>query len=176
MSNQPSDQDSASNVRGTYCTAYLVKLEGEAYSENQVMWDTRGFNDPELWPEDGSQPFVLSTGDTTGYGQHGDYVFGWDGESLQKSMDSGCYLRNCSLLTEQVPKTKNACNVPVTIDEDIDGCEFRPPRLCDQWTDDRCRDGKTTGRGSWGRVNSGCRCCSIDIVLGDGAGGLRSSQ
>jgi hypothetical protein len=29
----------------------------------QVMWDTRGFNDPEDWPEDGSQPFYLSNGD-----------------------------------------------------------------------------------------------------------------
>jgi hypothetical protein len=29
----------------------------------EVMWDTRGFNDKALWPEDGSQPFVLSTGD-----------------------------------------------------------------------------------------------------------------
>jgi hypothetical protein len=88
------------------------------------MWDTRGFSDPETWPEDGSQPFVLSTGDATGYGQHGDYVFGWQEKSLQKSMDNSCYLRNCSLLTEQVPKIKNACNVPVTVNEDVNGCEY----------------------------------------------------
>jgi hypothetical protein len=29
----------------------------------EVMWDTRIFNDEALWPEDGTQPFVLSTGD-----------------------------------------------------------------------------------------------------------------
>lgn len=29
----------------------------------EVMWDTREFNDKSLWPEDGSQPFVWSTGD-----------------------------------------------------------------------------------------------------------------
>ena len=29
----------------------------------EVAWDTRQFNDPNEWPEDGSQPFVLSTGD-----------------------------------------------------------------------------------------------------------------
>ena len=29
----------------------------------QVNWDTRSFNDESEWPEDGSQPFVLSTGD-----------------------------------------------------------------------------------------------------------------
>lgn len=39
-------------------------------------------------------------------------------------MDSGCYLRNCTLLTEQAPKIKNLCNVPDTVHEDIDGCEF----------------------------------------------------
>jgi len=27
------------------------------------MWDTRGFNNPDDWPEDGSQPFYLSNGD-----------------------------------------------------------------------------------------------------------------
>ncbi|OAL53827.1 hypothetical protein IQ07DRAFT_501979 [Pyrenochaeta sp. DS3sAY3a] len=87
----------------------------------EVMWDTTSFNNKDDWPLDGSQPFVLSNNDTTGYGQHGDYVFGWKDDSLQRAMDSACYLRNCSLLTEQPPKAKNLCNVPVTVDEDIDG-------------------------------------------------------
>jgi hypothetical protein len=42
-------------------------------------------------------------------------------------MDSACYLRNCTQpgqLTEQTPKIKNLCQVPVTVDEDVDGCEF----------------------------------------------------
>lgn len=29
----------------------------------EVIWDTSKFNDPELWPEDGSQPFVWSMDD-----------------------------------------------------------------------------------------------------------------
>lgn len=29
----------------------------------EVVWDTRGFNDPNEWPEDGTQPFVWSMGD-----------------------------------------------------------------------------------------------------------------
>jgi hypothetical protein len=33
----------------------------------EIVWDTTGFNDKALWPATG-QPFVLSTGDTTGYG------------------------------------------------------------------------------------------------------------
>lgn len=29
----------------------------------EVMWDTREFNDPNLWPVDGSNPFLYSMGD-----------------------------------------------------------------------------------------------------------------
>jgi hypothetical protein len=29
----------------------------------ETIWDTTGFNDKSLWPEDGSQPFVWSFGD-----------------------------------------------------------------------------------------------------------------
>ena len=29
----------------------------------QVVWDTRGFSNPNDWPEDGSQPLYLSNGD-----------------------------------------------------------------------------------------------------------------
>ncbi|KAK6948760.1 hypothetical protein Daesc_010531 [Daldinia eschscholtzii] len=29
----------------------------------EVVWDTREFNNKDDWPEDGSQPFFLSTGD-----------------------------------------------------------------------------------------------------------------
>lgn len=29
----------------------------------EIVWDTKPFNDAELWPEDGSQPFVYSFGD-----------------------------------------------------------------------------------------------------------------
>ncbi|KAK7957870.1 hypothetical protein PG988_012718 [Apiospora saccharicola] len=112
---------SFSVVSGTCPASHPVKIPQVML---EVNWDTRGFNDESEWPEDGSQPFFLSTGDDTGYGQHGDYVFGWQDNSLQLAMDNQCYLRNCSFLPSQMPPDKNKCSVPVTVPENIDGCEF----------------------------------------------------
>ncbi|KAK3361984.1 hypothetical protein B0T24DRAFT_660163 [Lasiosphaeria ovina] len=106
---------SFSVVTGKCPASHPVKIPQLMY---EVMWDTREFNNKDDWPTDGSQPLVLSTGDTTGYGQHADYVFGWQDSTLQTAMDSGCYLRNCSQLADQAPKVKNLCNVPVTANED----------------------------------------------------------
>lgn len=77
----------------------------------------------------------------TGYGQHGDYVFGWKDDTLQKAMDSGCYLRNCSVLSAQEPKKKNLCQVPVTVDEDVDGCKFKLMKMWERGLLTICRDG-----------------------------------
>ncbi|KAK4245453.1 hypothetical protein C7999DRAFT_34215 [Corynascus novoguineensis] len=87
----------------------------------EIVWDTTAFNNEEDWPEDGSQPFVLSTGDTTGYGQHGDYVFGWKGDSLQRAMDGGCLGATCADLLTQTVEEANKCSVPERVDEDVDG-------------------------------------------------------
>ena len=43
-------------------TAYATPKQ-VTNSVKQVMWDTRAFNNKDDWPQDGSQPFVLSTGD-----------------------------------------------------------------------------------------------------------------
>ncbi|RYO96421.1 hypothetical protein DL764_007469 [Monosporascus ibericus] len=86
----------------------------------EVIWDTRQFNDRSIWPEDGSQPFVWSYGDKTGYGNHGDYVFGWKGDALQVAMDTDCYI-TCPQLRRQSFQTGNQCKVPRVINEDIDG-------------------------------------------------------
>ncbi|TVY81377.1 hypothetical protein LSUE1_G007180 [Lachnellula suecica] len=87
----------------------------------EVVWDTTQFNDKNLWPEDGSQPFVFSMGDTTGYGQHGDYVFGWQGTALQTAMDNACFGATCKGLTTQTTATANKCSVPKTVNENEDG-------------------------------------------------------
>ena len=76
---------------------------------------------------DGSQPFVLSTGDRTGFGQHGDYVFGWKGDSLQKAMDQGCFGATCTGLKVQSFVQANKCAVPDTVGENLGtiDCEWR---------------------------------------------------
>ncbi|KAF2197471.1 hypothetical protein GQ43DRAFT_435115 [Delitschia confertaspora ATCC 74209] len=86
----------------------------------EVIWDTTKFNDKSLWPEDGSQPFVWSYGDATGYGNHGDYVFGWKGDALQKAMDADCNI-NCPQLKTQSIAQGNKCAQSMKLKEDIDG-------------------------------------------------------
>jgi Domain of unknown function (DUF1996) len=94
----------------------------------EVVWDTTPFNDKSLWPTDGSQPFVLSQGDTTGYGQHADYVFGWKDQVLQKAMDTaGCMGAKCASLKTQDISTAKSCNVKKAVQEDHDGCKLPFP-------------------------------------------------
>jgi len=88
----------------------------------EVVWDTTAFNNKADWPADGSQPFYLSTGDNTGYSQHGDYVFGWKSDSLQRAMDNGpCMGSNCGGLPISNVQAAKTCTVPKLYQEDADG-------------------------------------------------------
>ncbi|KAK3312085.1 hypothetical protein B0H66DRAFT_525037 [Apodospora peruviana] len=87
----------------------------------EIVWDTTAFNNKDDWPEDGSQPLVLSTGDSTGYGQHGDYVFGWKGDALQKAMDGSCFGDVCDGVKSQAYSMANECSVPKRVDENTEG-------------------------------------------------------
>ncbi|KAK4162425.1 hypothetical protein QBC43DRAFT_321910 [Cladorrhinum sp. PSN259] len=86
----------------------------------EVIWDTTKFNKKEMWPEDGSQPFVWSQGDKTGFGNHGDYVFGWKDNALQKAMDSNCD-RCQGQLKSQTLGDGNKCSKGRAVREEIDG-------------------------------------------------------
>ncbi|KAK3303778.1 uncharacterized protein B0T15DRAFT_569241 [Chaetomium strumarium] len=86
----------------------------------EVIWDTREFNDPSMWPSTG-QPLVYSMGDATGYGQHGDYIFGWKGDALQRALDARCSGNRCSALKTQTPQQAMACQKKPTIREETEG-------------------------------------------------------
>ena len=93
------------------------------------MWDTTPFNDASLWPTDGSQPFVYSMDDATGYGQHGDYVFGWKDGVLQKALDARCSGNACKTLRTQGAGTSTGCRVAQSVREDVDGWMERLPGM-----------------------------------------------
>jgi hypothetical protein len=111
----------------------------------EIMWDTGRYKN-DKWYGNGKQPFVYSFGDgwvvlpsyiaitarihvltllrdSTGFGQHGDYLFGWKDDSLQKAMDalpSGkCANANCNVLKVQSAKDAMACKKKQQAVEDV---------------------------------------------------------
>ncbi|KAK3987633.1 hypothetical protein QBC44DRAFT_118494 [Cladorrhinum sp. PSN332] len=102
---------------GGACPAsHPVKIPQVMY---EVMFDTRQFNNKAEWPSDGSQPFYWSHGDNTGYGIHGDYLFGWKDNALQKAMDTKCSGDRCSALKRQTDAQAIACTKSQMAKEDI---------------------------------------------------------
>lgn len=116
-------QDAFQNA-GPCPASHPVRVPQVAY---ETLWDTAPF--AAMWPADGSQPFELSYGDNRGYGTHADYLFGWEGDALQRAMDSGCMFNACENgrpLKSQGVAAMNACAVKSTVQEDIDGCTCSP--------------------------------------------------
>lgn len=52
------------------------------------MWSVDPWKDKWSQAMNKTQPFVLSMGDPTGYGLHGDFSNGWDRTVLQKAIDT----------------------------------------------------------------------------------------
>ncbi|KAN0112478.1 protein of unknown function (DUF1996) domain containing protein [Hyaloscypha variabilis] len=121
----PNHQDHVTNPVGSACpSSHPVSIPQVFY---ETYWDTTPFNDKSLWPADGSQPFVWSFGDKTGYGNHADYVFGWKGDALQRAMDAGCSSDlfsddvKCTTLKTQTITQANTCTKKTTVPDTLDG-------------------------------------------------------
>jgi len=87
----------------------------------EVMYDTSGFADPKYFTN-GKQPLVYSFGDPTGYGAHGDYLFGWKDGALQPAMDAlgtNCFSETCPALRLQSTAALQACTKATQVNEDI---------------------------------------------------------
>jgi hypothetical protein len=110
---------SGANGGGPCPTTHPVKLPQIMY---ELMWDTKQFvADKSMWPEGNPYSYSMGLG---GSAAHGDYIFGWKGDSLQKAMDKNCNLnKDCPAagLTAQTPEKYSACNVKQQAPEPVDG-------------------------------------------------------
>lgn len=111
----------------------------------EVIYSIDNFKD--RW-HGSDHPFVFAQGDRTGYGFHGDFVNGWDIDTLQQATDectnnSGnikdCHVFNDDLFTAD---EQQACRTPPSVDEQVtgvlealpgcneptDGPEYAPPQ------------------------------------------------
>ncbi|KAK8061204.1 WSC domain protein [Apiospora hydei] len=84
----------------------------------EVYWNTPLFVNE--WSHDGtSQPFVFSNGDATGYSSHGDFLAGWDVDTLQTIIDT-CNAGDIGMdKCPNIPgglNTDNDCHI--TLDDD----------------------------------------------------------
>lgn len=117
-----------STTRGAFVEAgpcpstHPIRVPQVAY---ETMWNTTGF--ANLWPKDGSQPFVWSHMDSKGYGIHADYLFGWKGDALQRAMNDSCMFHKCGspgsqgILKTQTVAEMNKCVVKKSVTEETEG-------------------------------------------------------
>lgn len=84
----------------------------------EVTYNTQAFT----WWDNSTQPFVLSTGDPTGYGMHGDFLNGWDADTLQNAI-SDCTddKPDCpdKTFTYWTPAEQQRCKLPLSVNEAV---------------------------------------------------------
>ncbi|KAF4621963.1 hypothetical protein G7Y89_g14382 [Cudoniella acicularis] len=90
----------------------------------EVYWNTPVF--ASRWTQgQGTQPFVLSNGDPTGYGLHADFIAGWDVDTLQQVIDNcnagDSGMDKCPGLIGGLNDPSTSCNIASPIQETIFG-------------------------------------------------------
>ncbi|KAJ5118467.1 hypothetical protein N7448_010174 [Penicillium atrosanguineum] len=89
----------------------------------EVYWNTPLF--AEMWEQgQGSQPFILASGDRTGYSLHGDFIAGWDVDVLQKiieNCDAGDSGMDKCADAGTINNSADSCNIANLIPEKISG-------------------------------------------------------
>ncbi|KAK0730233.1 hypothetical protein B0H67DRAFT_638760 [Lasiosphaeris hirsuta] len=106
-------------LAGDKCPAsHPVRIPQVMY---EIMYDTSEFANPAYY-KNGKQPLVYSFGDTTGYGAHGDYLFGWEDGALQRAMDAlgtNCWSETCPALKLQSGEKLISCTKEQQAKEDV---------------------------------------------------------
>ena len=110
---------------GACPSTHPVKIPQVMY---EIMMDTTGFNDKAQWPTTG-QPFYWSMDDNTGAGIHGDYLFGWKGDALQKAMNTKCANDRCPALQRQTDAQAIACTKGQMAKEDTGASDCKTSLL-----------------------------------------------
>ncbi|KAI9835060.1 MAG: hypothetical protein M1819_002612 [Sarea resinae] len=105
---------------GGYCpSTHPVHMISLFY---ETIWQINDFADG--WYDGTTPPFVLSTGDPTGYGYHGDFVNGWDVSVLQNAVDNcndpNGIMENCEYFTLTTDASAN-CMIEPSVDEQVFG-------------------------------------------------------
>lgn len=104
----------------------------------EVYWDTPKYSND--WVRDGkTQPFVLASGDRTGFSVHGDFVAGWDVDVLGGIID-GCDAGDSGM---------DKCPNPGPLTDNTDNCQFPAayPDYVEDWIEKLPGDNPVTGFG-----------------------------
>ncbi|EKG21360.1 Carbohydrate-binding WSC [Macrophomina phaseolina MS6] len=88
----------------------------------EIGYQTQLFSN--AWWDHGRQPFTLATGDPTGYGMHGDFLNGWDPDTLKAAVRD-CIDGNTSCPDQTfgywTAEQQQRCKLPLSVNEAVQG-------------------------------------------------------
>ncbi|KAF6839010.1 wsc domain-containing protein [Colletotrichum plurivorum] len=124
----------------------------------EVIFNINDFKDQ--WYGD-EPPFVLSNGDPTGFGLHGDFLNGWDVDVLQtailKCTDNSGNIEKCDVFSFFDDETRKGCRVPAKVDEQVfgkldalPGCNTVQPGPENAQSQGNCGAPTQTSQPQWG--------------------------